>query len=68
MTAFESGTAVRTLLELLADDDSIVPVGTTGHVLGFEGDRVIVVFSDGDTGEPVTFTAAPWELLRVRVA
>lgn len=62
----EPGTTVRTLLDLMALDDSIVPIGTTGQVIGHQGDKVLVVFQDGDTGEPVTFAAESWELLRLK--
>jgi len=63
---FEPGTTVRTTIDLRADDGSIVPAGTVAMVVGSVDARLVVDFDDHDTGERITATAEPWELMRLR--
>lgn len=58
----ETGAAARTLVDLLADDESIIPAGSVVRVIGHEGQQPVVDLEDFDTGEHVTATCQPWEL------
>ena len=60
------GSHVRTLLELLDSDGSVVPAGSTATVIGHEGEKLILSVQDHDTGESRTVTAEVWETLRLR--
>lgn len=56
------GDRVRAVIELLADDGTLLPIGSTGTVLGYEGSALVVEFEDHDTGETHTVTAEIWEV------
>lgn len=58
---------VRLLLEILDDKGFLIPIGTTGHVVGAQGERLVVAFEDHDTGETRTASVEVWEVLRSRV-
>jgi hypothetical protein len=53
---------VRTLVELLTDDGTLLAPGWVGTVIGFEGDKLIVSFEDHETGESRTATVNVWEV------
>lgn len=59
----EAGTAVRTLVELVADDDShVIPENSRGEVIGYQGDRLVLEFFDHETGTTTGATANVWEV------
>ena len=43
----ETGSRVRSLVDLMDNSGMIVPLGSRGVVIGWEGDRLVVSF-DGD--------------------
>lgn len=56
------GTRVRTVIEVLADDGYLIPVGSLGMVVGHQGEKLVVAFDLEDA----TATLLPWEVLRAR--
>lgn len=54
------GTHVRSLVDLVGDDGSIVEIGSRGMVIGSKGDQLLVAFDE----DGLTALASPWELLR----
>lgn len=63
MTAIEPGQSVRTLMELHTPDGSLIAPGSRGIVIGYEGNRLIVEFTDSD-GETATMTVDVWTVRR----
>lgn len=59
-----AGEGVRLLVEALASDGEIVPAGTLGFVVGFQGNRLIVQVGDSEDGTKRTVTLEPWEARR----
>lgn len=57
-----AGARIRTLVDLLTTDGSIVPIGTAGTVIGYAGERLVVSFEDRDTGETLTAECQRWEV------
>jgi len=64
----DQGTTVRTLVELLADDGSLLPIGTTATVIGHSGDRLVLEVHDWETDARIGAECDVWEVLRVRGA
>jgi hypothetical protein len=58
----EVGTRVRTNLDLLADDGSLLPIHSLATVIGFEGERLILALEGED--EDRTVTCERWEVRR----
>ncbi len=56
----EVGTRVRSLVELRADDGWLIPAGSSGMVVGHQGDKLVVAFDLEDASA----TAMPWEVRR----
>lgn len=55
---------VRTLVELRADDGTLVPVGAKGEVIGHAGERLVVKFVDQETDTSQTAECERWEVRR----
>ena len=64
----ETGTTVRTVIDLLASDGSILPIGSIATVIGSVDDRFVIVAQDHDTGEPITAEAHCWECITAEQA
>lgn len=64
----EAGATVRTLVELLADDGSLLPKGTTATVIGYAGDRLVLEVMDWESDTKLGVECEAWDLLRVRGA
>lgn len=58
----ETGSSVRNLVELLADNDELIPVNSRGTVVGYAGERVVVVFRDEEHDETRSAQAEIWEV------
>lgn len=59
------GSRVRTLIELLAEDGTVIPIGSNGTVIGHEGEKLVIAVEDRATGETRNVIAEVWECLRL---
>lgn len=64
----DQGSTVRLLVELQADDGSLLPQGTTATVIGYVGDRLVLEVMDWESDTRIGVEAERWECLRVRGA
>lgn len=56
-------TPVRLLVEVLADDGSVLPIGTRGTVIGYAGDKLVVEFHDQETDTRTSAEVERWDVL-----
>lgn len=56
------GARIRTLLELLTDDGTLLAPGWIGTVIGFEGERLVVTFEDPEHDITHQVTCNRWEV------
>lgn len=55
------GTPVRTLVEVVADDGSVLPAQSRGTVIGHQGDQLVVEFRDQETDTVTSAVLHVWE-------
>ena len=60
----EPGQRVRTLVELVASDGTLLAEGWIGHVIGYQGSKLLVDIRDQETDTSWTVTVNVWEVRR----
>lgn len=61
----ESGCRVLVMDDLRTEGGRLVSVGTTGTLLGYEGERYVVEVEERATGERLTLVTDRWNVRRL---